>query len=261
MPGAFFLFWQKEAKTMGRNNHPADSLYRRPCKGGKACGRAASPNKSKKQSRPGGLSWIHSDAPAVYTASESVLWSRKYCLTESGRRGSLFPRRPFATFGPAKVGPRQRLAGDSFQERNQCSPLLSPSRNRLPAPSACRFSRLTIALFKGISFHKPGQASTTVRVEPRPGKNADRRLGLIYLFKKRNGREKNSLPSPTGGVLLTGQKNQKPLAAIIIPPILDTDDPARAASIAAGMLRQKKAKQARRIRLDSLRCSGGIHGE
>jgi hypothetical protein len=54
--------------------------------------------------------------------------------------------------------------------------------------------------------------------------------------------KKNSLPSPTGGVLLTGQKNQKPLAAIIIPPILDTDDPARAASIAAGMLRQIKAK-------------------
>jgi hypothetical protein len=80
-------------------------------------------------------------------------------------------------------------------------------------------------------------------VEPRPGKNADRRLGLIYLFKKRNGTEKNSLPSPTGGVLLTGQKNQKPLAAIIIPPILCTDDPARAASIAAGMLRQKKAKK------------------
>jgi hypothetical protein len=54
--------------------------------------------------------------------------------------------------------------------------------------------------------------------------------------------KKNSLPSLTGGVLLTGQKNQKPLAAIIIPPILDTDDPARAASIAAGMHRQKKAK-------------------
>jgi hypothetical protein len=103
--------------------------------------------KAKKQSWPGGLSWIHSDAPAANGASESVLWSRKYCLTESGRRGSLFPRRPFATFGPAKVGPRQRLAGDSFQERNQCSPLLSPSRNRLPAPSACRFSRLNIALF------------------------------------------------------------------------------------------------------------------
>jgi hypothetical protein len=80
-------------------------------------------------------------------------------------------------------------------------------------------------------------------VEPRPGKNADRRLGLIYLFKKRNGTEKNSLPSPTGGVLLTGQKNQKPLAAIIIPPILCTDDSARAASIAAGMLRQIKAKK------------------
>ena len=141
------MFWQKEAKTIGRNNHPADSLYRRPCRGGKYCGREASPNKSKKQSRPGGLSWIHSDAPAANGASESVLWSRKYCLTDSGRRGSLFPRRPFATFGPAKVGPRQRLAGASFQERNQCSPLLSPSRNRLPAPSACRFSRLYIALF------------------------------------------------------------------------------------------------------------------
>jgi hypothetical protein len=48
MPGAFFLFWQKEAKTIGRNNHPADSLYRRSCKGGKAYGRDASPNKSKK---------------------------------------------------------------------------------------------------------------------------------------------------------------------------------------------------------------------
>jgi hypothetical protein len=142
-----------------------------------------------------------------------------------------------------KVGPRQRLAGDSFQERNQCSPLLFPSRNRLPAPSACRFSRLNIALFKGISFRKPGQALTTVRVEPRPGKNADRRLGSIYLFKKRNGKEKNSLPSPTGGVLLTGQKNQKPLAAIIIPPIRCTDDSARAASIAAGMHRQRKAKK------------------
>jgi hypothetical protein len=199
--------------------------------------------KAKKQNRPGGLSWIHSDAPAVYTASESVLWSRKYCLTESGRRGSLFPRRPFATFGPAKVGPRQRLAGDSFQERNQCSPLLSPSRNRLPAPSACRFSRLNIALFKGISFHKPGQALTAVRVEPTPGKNADRRLGLICLFKKRNGREKNSLPSPAGGVLLTGQKNQKPLAAIIIPPIRWTDDSVRAARLAAGMHRQIKAKK------------------
>jgi hypothetical protein len=68
--------------------------------------------KAKKQSRPGGLGWIHSDAPAANGASESVLWSRKYCLTESGRRGSLFPRRPFATFGPAKVGPRQRRRGD-----------------------------------------------------------------------------------------------------------------------------------------------------
>jgi hypothetical protein len=48
LPGAFFLFWQKEAKTMGRNNHPADSLDRRPGKGGKACGRDASPNKGKK---------------------------------------------------------------------------------------------------------------------------------------------------------------------------------------------------------------------
>jgi hypothetical protein len=198
--------------------------------------------KAKKQSRPGGLSWIHSDAPAANGASESVLWSRKYCLTESGRRGSLFPRRPFATFGPAKVGPRQRRRG-VFQSPRRSSPLLSPSRNRLPAPSACRFSRLNITLFKGISFHKPGQASTTVRVEPRPGKNADRRLGLIYLFKKRNGREKNSLPSPTGGVLLTGQKNQKPLAAIIIPPIRCTYDPARAESIAAGMHRQIKAKK------------------
>jgi hypothetical protein len=54
--------------------------------------------------------------------------------------------------------------------------------------------------------------------------------------------KKNSLPNPTGGVLLTGQKNQKPLAAIIIPPIHWTGDPARAASIAAGMHRQKKAK-------------------
>jgi hypothetical protein len=71
--------------------------------------------KAKKQSRPGGLSWIHSDFPATKGASESVLWPRKYCLTESGRRGSLFPRRPFATFGPAKVGPRQRLASASFQ--------------------------------------------------------------------------------------------------------------------------------------------------
>jgi hypothetical protein len=42
---------------------------------------------------------------------------------------------------------------------------------------------------------------------------------------------------------LTGQKNQKPLAAIIIPPIRCTDDPARAESIAAGMHRQKKAKK------------------
>jgi hypothetical protein len=93
-------------------------------------------------------------------------------------------------------------------------------------------------------------------VEHRPGKNADRRLGLIYLFKKRNGTEKNSLPSPTGGVLLTGQKNQKPLAAIIIPPILCTDDSARAASIAAGMLRQIKAKkQSRPERL------GWIHSD
>jgi hypothetical protein len=197
--------------------------------------------KAKKQSRPGGLGWIHSNVPAANGASESVLWSRKYCLTESGRRGSLFPRRPFATFGPAKVGPRQRRRG-VFQSPRRSSPLLSPSRNRLPAPSACRFSRLNIALFKGISFHKPGQASTTVRVEPRPGKNADRRLVLICLFKKRNGRENNALPSPTGGVLLTGQKNQKPLAAIIIPPILCTYDSARAASIAAGMLRQIKAK-------------------
>jgi hypothetical protein len=54
--------------------------------------------------------------------------------------------------------------------------------------------------------------------------------------------KKNSLPNPTGGVLLTGQKNQKPLAAIIIPPILCTYDSARAESIAAGMLRQIKAK-------------------
>jgi hypothetical protein len=102
--------------------------------------------KAKKQSRPGGLSWIHSDAPAVYTASESVLWSRKYCLTESGRRGSLFPRRPFATFGPAKVGPRQRRRG-VFQSPRRSSPLHFPLRNRLPAPSSCRFSRLKITLF------------------------------------------------------------------------------------------------------------------
>jgi hypothetical protein len=102
----------KEPKAPGRNNHPADSLDRRPGKGGKYCGRDASPKKGKKAKQAWRTSWIHSDAPAVYTASESVLWSRKYCLTESGRRGSLFPRRPFATFGPAKVGPRQRRRGD-----------------------------------------------------------------------------------------------------------------------------------------------------
>jgi hypothetical protein len=38
----------KEPKAPGRNNHPADSLYRRLCKGGKACGRDASPKKGKK---------------------------------------------------------------------------------------------------------------------------------------------------------------------------------------------------------------------
>jgi hypothetical protein len=59
------LFWQKEAKTIGRNNHSADSLNRRLCKGGKACGRDASPKKGKKQSRPGGPGWIHSNVPAV----------------------------------------------------------------------------------------------------------------------------------------------------------------------------------------------------
>jgi hypothetical protein len=71
--------------------------------------------------------------------------------------------------------------------------------------------------------------------------------------------KKNSLPSPTGGVLLTGQKNQKPLAAIIIPPIRCTHDPAGAASIAAGMLRKIKAKSkaGQEDYMDSLRCSGG----
>jgi hypothetical protein len=98
--------------------------------------------KAKKQSKPGGLSWIHSDAPAANGASESVLWSRKYCLTESGRRGSLFPRRPFATFGPAKVGPRQRLAGASFQSPNRYSPLLSPSRNIMLCTSLCSIKQL-----------------------------------------------------------------------------------------------------------------------
>jgi hypothetical protein len=38
----------KEPKAPGRNNHPADSLYRRLCQGGKYCGRDASPNKGKK---------------------------------------------------------------------------------------------------------------------------------------------------------------------------------------------------------------------
>jgi hypothetical protein len=104
--------------------------------------------KAKKQSRPRGLSWIHSNVPAVYTASESVLWSRKYCLTESGRRGSLFPRRPFATFGPTKVGPRQRLAGDSFQERNQCSPLLFPLRNAYLPRLLAAFPSSTLLYFK-----------------------------------------------------------------------------------------------------------------
>jgi hypothetical protein len=72
--------------------------------------------------------------------------------------------------------------------------------------------------------------------------------------------KKNSLPSPTGGVLLTGQKNQKPLAAIIIPPIRCTHDPAGAASIAAGMLRQIKAKskagqrQRRRVQSENPRA-------
>jgi hypothetical protein len=42
------------------------------------------------------------------------------------------------------------------------------------------------------------------------------------------------------------EKKQKPLAAIIIPPILYTYDPARAASIAAGMHRQIKAKKQNR---------------
>jgi hypothetical protein len=37
--GGVLLFWQKGAKTIGRNNHSADSLNRRLCKGGKACGR------------------------------------------------------------------------------------------------------------------------------------------------------------------------------------------------------------------------------
>jgi hypothetical protein len=44
LPAVYFLLWQKKAKTMGRNNHPADSLYRRLCKGGKACRRDPSPN-------------------------------------------------------------------------------------------------------------------------------------------------------------------------------------------------------------------------
>jgi hypothetical protein len=57
--------------------------------------------------------------------------------------------------------------------------------------------------------------------------------------------KKNSLPSPTGGVLLTGQKNQKPLAAIIIPPIRWTDDPARAERLAAGILSSNKSKKAK----------------
>jgi hypothetical protein len=81
------LFWQKEAKTNGRNNHPADSLYRRLCKGGKACGRDASPNKGKKAKQARG-----SVLPAIlFKSAINVL---RYFL----RRGIAYLPRLLATF-------------------------------------------------------------------------------------------------------------------------------------------------------------------
>jgi hypothetical protein len=140
--------------------------------------------KAKKQSRPGGLSWIHSDAPAANGASESVLWSRKYCLTHAtGESG----------FGPAKVGPRQRLAGASFQSPNLCSPLFSPSRDYLPARYARCYSRFKIALIKDFSYHKPGQASITYQP-----KNSE--ILLLNLLRIQQLSGKNREVQPSDGV-------------------------------------------------------------
>jgi hypothetical protein len=56
------------------------------------------------------------------------------------------------------------------------------------------------------------------------------------------GKERSAKPC-RGPSFCFGKKNQKPLAAIIIPPILCTYDPARSERLAAGMLRQIKAKK------------------
>jgi hypothetical protein len=140
--GPSFCFGKKKQKPWAAIIIPPIRWTDDPARAARLAAGMHRQRKAKKQSRPGGLSWIHSDAPAANGASESVLWSRKYCLTESGRRGSLFPRRPFATFGPAKVGPRQRLAGASFQSPNRYSPLLSPSRNIMLCTSLCSIKQL-----------------------------------------------------------------------------------------------------------------------
>jgi hypothetical protein len=109
--GPSFCFGKKKQKPWAAIIIPPIRWTDDPARAARLAAGMHRQRKAKKQSKPGGLSWIHSDAPAANGASESVLWSRKYCLTESGRRGSLFPRRPFATFGSAKVGPRQRRRG------------------------------------------------------------------------------------------------------------------------------------------------------
>jgi hypothetical protein len=104
----------------------------------------------------------------IYTIRE-FFSAQALLVTLKRAKADATPPEGGAGFWAAKAGPRQRRRG-VFQSPRRSSPLHFPLRNRLPAPSACRFSRLNIALYKGISFHKPGQASTAVRVEPRPGK-------------------------------------------------------------------------------------------
>jgi hypothetical protein len=87
----------------------------------------------------------------------------------------------------------------------------------------------------GVNYHPSG---TQAWEKSRPG------YWLIYCIKNRNGTEKELSAKPCRvPSFCFGKKKQKPLAAIIIPPIRCTDDPARAERLTAGMHRQIKAKK------------------
>jgi hypothetical protein len=55
----------KEPKAPGRNNHPADSWTDDPARAASIAAGMHRQKKAKKQSRPGGPGWIHSNVPAV----------------------------------------------------------------------------------------------------------------------------------------------------------------------------------------------------